>query len=61
MTTRKVWGRITHLGPSEFLHLLHGGEVVDGSVLDDGQEDEEEAGPQVDIHSLDIGHLGHRC
>lgn len=44
----------------EPLHLLHGSEVVDSSVLDDRQEDKQEAGPQVDVYGLDVRHLWHR-
>lgn len=43
----------------EFLHLLLGGEVVDGGVLDDRKEHKEEAGPQVDVHGFHIRHLRH--
>lgn len=45
----------------KFLHLLHRGEVVYGSVLNDWQENEEETGPQVNVHRFDIRHLRHGC
>ena len=41
------------------LPLLHCGQVVDGRVLDDGQEDKDKADPQVDVHRLDVGDPGH--
>lgn len=47
------------LSPLELLHLLHSGEVVDSGVLDDGQEDKQEAGPQVDVYRFHIRDLGH--
>ena len=51
---------VNDLCPSEPLHLLDCCEVVDGSVLNDGQEDEQEACPQVDVHGFDVRHLWHR-
>ena len=39
--------------------LLHRGQVVDGRILDDGQEDKDKADPQVDVHRLDVGDPGH--
>lgn len=47
------------LCPFDLLHLLHCGEIVDGSVLDDRQEDEQEACPQVDVYSFNVRHLWH--
>lgn len=49
----------SHLCRFELLHLLHGGEIVDCSVLNDGQEDKQEARPQVNVHSFDVRHLRH--
>lgn len=50
---------VSDLSPLELLHLLHSGEVVDSGVLNDGQEDKQKAGPQVDVHSFYIRHLRH--
>lgn len=46
---------------SEFplLTFLQSGQVVDSCVLEDGKEDEDEADPQVDVHSFDVGHSRH--
>lgn len=44
----------------QLLHLLHRGEIVDSSVLDDRQKDEQEACPQVDVYGFDVRHLWHR-
>lgn len=48
------------LCPLELLHLLHCGEIVDSSILDDRQEDKQEACPQVDVYGFDVRHLWHR-
>lgn len=47
------------LSEEPLLALLQSGQVVDGSVLDHRQEDEDEADPQVNVHGLDVGHPGH--
>lgn len=41
------------------LALLHGGQVVDGCVLQHRQEHEHEADPEVDVYRLDVGDAGH--
>lgn len=41
--------------------VLDSGQVVDGSVLQHRQEDEDEADPEVNVHRLDVGHPGHGC
>lgn len=51
---------ITDLCPFELLHFLHCCEIVDCCVLDDRQENKQEAGPQVNVNSFDIRHLWHR-
>lgn len=50
---------LSNLCTFQLLHLLNGGEVVDSSVLNDGQEDKQEARPQVDVYGFDVRHLWH--
>ena len=54
----------TNLRPCTLPHftlspVVDRGQVVDGSVLQHRQEDEDEAHPQVNVHRLDVGHPGH--
>lgn len=46
-------------GLLESFPLFHRGEVVHSCILNDRQEDKQGADPQVHVHSLDVGHLGH--
>lgn len=45
------------LPPLHLPHLLQSGAVVHHCVLNDGQEDKQEAGPQVDVNRFHVGHL----
>lgn len=54
----------TNLRPCTLPHftlspVVDRGQVVDGSILQHRQEDEDEAHPQVNVHRLDVGHPGH--
>lgn len=51
---------LNDLCPPELLHLFHCGEIVDRSILNDSQEDKQEACPQIDVYSFDVRHLRHR-
>lgn len=39
--------------------VLDGGQVVDCSILQHGQEDKDKADPEVNVHRLDVRHSGH--
>ncbi len=39
--------------------LLQSGQVIDSGVLDHRQEDKDEAEPQINVHSFDVGDSGH--
>lgn len=54
----------TNLRSSPFSHfalstVLDSGQVVDSSVLQHRQENEDEADPEVYVHCFDVGHPGH--
>lgn len=48
------------LPPLHLPRLLQGGAVVYSSVFDHRQKDEQEAGPQVDVHCFYIRHLSQK-
>lgn len=50
---------LSNLCTFQLLHLLDGCKIVDSSVLNDGQEDKQEARPQVDVYGFDVRHLWH--
>lgn len=42
-----------------FFSIFYSSQVVDSCVLEDREEDKDEADPQVDVYGFDVGHSGH--